>query len=342
MDLNNKIDIIIPVYNVKTEYLHQCLSSIAIQNIVQDIEVTIVDDASSINYDSIIQIFNNIFPIQYIKLKENQGPGVARQTGIDNTNNEYICFMDSDDILYDYESLCILRQEAIKDYTSPLINSYFIYFTDSYAEYKNNIISQIDMSHVFGKLYRRSFIEEYNIHFSNTKLNEDIGFNAMVEIFCGRENMISISKNTYVWRPNENSITRANNSEYKKVLDDNSNMATYYKNIENAIKYVYTYSKTDYLDRIIHLSHNALTLGYWHYMMYNTKEERNCILKYANEFFNNIYIDLIQYISSDIVYEDFNDLTAFYYEQNYIPKSTIVSISFSDFMNLVQTYEETL
>lgn len=44
---NKKIDVIIPAYNVPYDILFRCLSSIACQDIVRDLEVTIVDDAST-------------------------------------------------------------------------------------------------------------------------------------------------------------------------------------------------------------------------------------------------------------------------------------------------------
>jgi glycosyltransferase involved in cell wall biosynthesis len=44
---NRKIDIIIPAYNVPDKILYRCLASIACQEIPDDLEVTIVDDAST-------------------------------------------------------------------------------------------------------------------------------------------------------------------------------------------------------------------------------------------------------------------------------------------------------
>jgi glycosyltransferase involved in cell wall biosynthesis len=45
---NTKIDIIIPAYNVEDHILFRCLASISCQNNVEDLEVTIVDDASTV------------------------------------------------------------------------------------------------------------------------------------------------------------------------------------------------------------------------------------------------------------------------------------------------------
>lgn len=44
---NRLIDVVISAYNVPDEILFRCLASIACQDIVKDIEVTIVDDAST-------------------------------------------------------------------------------------------------------------------------------------------------------------------------------------------------------------------------------------------------------------------------------------------------------
>ena len=44
---NRKIDVIIPAYNVPDNILFRCLSSIACQDIIEDLEITIVDDAST-------------------------------------------------------------------------------------------------------------------------------------------------------------------------------------------------------------------------------------------------------------------------------------------------------
>jgi cellulose synthase/poly-beta-1,6-N-acetylglucosamine synthase-like glycosyltransferase len=55
---NRKIDVIIPAYNVSDKILFRCLASIACQDIVSDLEVTIVDDASTEqNYVEVIKAF---------------------------------------------------------------------------------------------------------------------------------------------------------------------------------------------------------------------------------------------------------------------------------------------
>ena len=108
---NNKIDVIIPVYNTPDDMLFKCLSSIACQEIIEDIEVTIVDDASNMetNYQKVADNFKSMMKINILRYDVNGGPGVARQYGIDHTSNEFITFIDVDDTFYGAFALKALR-----------------------------------------------------------------------------------------------------------------------------------------------------------------------------------------------------------------------------------------
>ena len=95
---NRKIDVIIPAYNVPDEILFRCLSSIACQDIVSELEVTIVDDASTKqNYSKVSKNFESVLKINILRYETNGGAGVARQYGLDHTNNGYVTFIDADD-----------------------------------------------------------------------------------------------------------------------------------------------------------------------------------------------------------------------------------------------------
>ena len=94
------IDIIIPAYNAHNT-IEKTLLSIVMQNICDKVKVYIVNDNSEQNYGLIIKKFEKVLNIKELVLKENKGPGYARQYGIDNSNSEYIFFIDADDVLYD-------------------------------------------------------------------------------------------------------------------------------------------------------------------------------------------------------------------------------------------------
>jgi hypothetical protein len=70
---------------------------------------------------------------------------------------------------------------------------------------------------MFGKLYKRAFIDKYNIRFNDTRANEDAGFNTIVRLLCNNsqtEAINWISENVYYWHEKLDSITRINDNQY--------------------------------------------------------------------------------------------------------------------------------
>ena len=92
----NLFSIIIPVYNVEN-YLTQCLDSVVNQTF-KNIEIICVNDCSPDSCGAILAEYaKNDNRIKVITHKTNLGLGGARNTGIENSNGEYIFFLDSDD-----------------------------------------------------------------------------------------------------------------------------------------------------------------------------------------------------------------------------------------------------
>jgi glycosyltransferase involved in cell wall biosynthesis len=89
-----KVSVIIPTYN-RAYLVKRAIDSVTKQTF-QDIEIIIVDDASTDNTENIIKTLNDK-RILYIKHKERKGASAARNTGIENAQGEYIAFLDSDD-----------------------------------------------------------------------------------------------------------------------------------------------------------------------------------------------------------------------------------------------------
>ena len=162
---NRKIDIIIPAYNVPDNTIFRCLSSIACQNIIEEIEITIIDDASTKeNYKKIADIFKDYININIIRNEINQGPGVARQIGIDNTKNGYITFMDADDTLNGTFAIDYLREGIEQDSAYQICVGIF---DEIHNENEEKILTshENDSVWVFGKMFKRAFIDRYNIRF---------------------------------------------------------------------------------------------------------------------------------------------------------------------------------
>ena len=90
-----KISVIIPLYNGRNT-LKQTLHSIAMQSIISETEIVIVNDCDGVNYEDILAKFDNL-NIVYVQRRNNGGCGQARNTGIRNASADYVCFIDADD-----------------------------------------------------------------------------------------------------------------------------------------------------------------------------------------------------------------------------------------------------
>lgn len=110
------ISVIVPVYNTE-KYVGKCIESILNQS-YQNFELIIVDDGSKDKSLSVCIEYSEDPRIKIISQK-NQGVSMARNTGLDNANGDYVVFVDSDDeILPDMLSQMI---KVSKKYNADLI-----------------------------------------------------------------------------------------------------------------------------------------------------------------------------------------------------------------------------
>lgn len=197
------IDIIIPVYNSR-KTLRKTLESIANQNI-HNFSVCLVNDGSTEEYSDIITHFQSFFPIKEITLLKNVGPGLARNYGLKNTNGKYIIFIDSDDAFYDFCSVQRLYDTAVNGNFDVVISNFVCESEDMSIKKKNTVW-------LHGKIYKRCFLEKYDICFSNSRAYEDSGFNQ--QIFLMNPNIFYLDEVTYIYCDNSNSLTRKNNGDF--------------------------------------------------------------------------------------------------------------------------------
>lgn len=93
-----KISIVVPFYNTRIQYFDRMIRSLNEQT-YKNFEVVIVDDGSNKKKAEILNNYNyNNLNVKVIHQK-NKGLSGARNTGIKNSNGEYVIFVDSDDIL---------------------------------------------------------------------------------------------------------------------------------------------------------------------------------------------------------------------------------------------------
>ncbi|MDO6566331.1 glycosyltransferase family A protein [Alteromonas sp. 1_MG-2023] len=90
------VSIILPTFN-RAHFLEQAFHSLRAQEYTL-YEVIIVDDGSTDNTKEVVASLSSTLSqtVRYI-YQNNQGPGVARQNGIDKASGEVVAFFDSDD-----------------------------------------------------------------------------------------------------------------------------------------------------------------------------------------------------------------------------------------------------
>ena len=311
-----KIAVIIPCYH-KEEILDQCLQSLSIQIKKDLLTIYIINDCSPYednDYLNVRQKYNNL-QIKYFKTRKNSGPGVARQLGLDNLENErYVFFLDQDDRLYDEYSFDHLLEYLDKryDYITPKRNIF----------YEGNQEIEIESPGFIGGLYNVSFLKNNNITFNKniSYYQEDYLFWINVEHY-GKEFLIipdliyiknhNLSLTTLMWdniKPNkfypEDTIMFY--GETLKTLERYS----YHTEVEECLYYhqglsiIYTYS--DFFLYI--LEQDGIQ-----------KEYINKQKLYENW---NFLITMVDKYSSQIGYIDFdNALNHKYFKQEFINNS---------------------
>ena len=213
---NAGIDVVIPYFN-HSDVISRALGSIAMQTIAKDIHVTIVDDASDAEdiakLNGIIEGFKatDIASIKVVTVDKNMGPGHARAVGQLACNHEFITFMDADDTWANAYSLQFLHDAFVQHRQLDAVFGVFLEETEN-PEMKF-IPHKQDATWMFGKMYRRAFLDHYEILMSDSRSNEDMAFNQVV-LAC-TDNVGFLDQPVYFWMVNKESITRKADNDYQ-------------------------------------------------------------------------------------------------------------------------------
>lgn len=222
------ISVIVPVYNTE-KYLCECIDSILAQTYT-DFEVLLIDDGSTDKSGEICDEYTQKDSRICVFHKNNGGVSSARNIGLENAKGEWVCFVDSDDIIPS-DSLAFY-EKALDDDIDFFFSKYRILFQngDLRAEYKNNdnrdysleeflpkmyIIKDGEyLGFICSKLFRRSVISKYKLRF-NEKIyfNEDRLFT--VQYICySKRDIRYINSLTYIYRMREDCSMASIKSNY--------------------------------------------------------------------------------------------------------------------------------
>lgn len=208
--------IVIPCFN-SSSYIKKCLESIEKQN-YNDIEVILVDDFSN---DCTVEIIENylkdsILNIKLIKNEFNKGAGESRNIGIQECSNDYIFFLDSDDLLdcLFFQTVNNILEKKTYDcivfdsiYKKNNKNKYIKMFYSNKI-HKGEITTKEAVALIkgstMGKVYRRKLIKDYGIKFGCMQRNEDTVFTTNAISHC--QSIFYIETPLYIYNYNESSL----------------------------------------------------------------------------------------------------------------------------------------
>ena len=107
------ISVIIPLYNVGKEYLHDCMESVQNQT-YSNIEIILVDDGSEKLYADLYDKYAETDKRVRVLHQKNQGVSMARNNGTQNASGEYLMYVDADDVITPYaisEGVSAIKKE---------------------------------------------------------------------------------------------------------------------------------------------------------------------------------------------------------------------------------------
>ncbi len=108
------VSVVIPVYNTAA-YLNKCVQSVVDQT-YQKLEIILVDDGSADESPRLCDQWAAKDSRIKVVHKQNQGLGMARNTGLDLATGAYICFFDGDDYV-DLQAIELCVQNALQNNT---------------------------------------------------------------------------------------------------------------------------------------------------------------------------------------------------------------------------------
>lgn len=182
-----KITVIIPVYNTES-YVERSVRSVMNQT-YKNLSIICVNDGSTDGSLAVLEKLAKEDERIIIVTQDNIGLGGARNTGLKYATSEWVTFVDSDDALnknaYEIASKAINTGVDLVHFGTEIVleegvnaiksdEDYYSIKYDGLIEISNESILKSDVS-AWNKLFRKSIIDKYRIHFEHIYY-EDFSF----------------------------------------------------------------------------------------------------------------------------------------------------------------------
>lgn len=224
------MSVIVPVYNVKS-YLPRCLESIVAQD-YSPLEVILVDDGSDDGSNELCDEWAAQDSRIKVIHKSNEGPGRARNAGLDAAQGQYVSFIDSDDYVHP-QFISRLHRYAVEQDAEVVLCRWVEFEGDAPAklptmngsarltemtgmEALRRIFYQDEITHSpWGRLYRRDLFAEHR--FSEKYVYEDLEL--IYPLLKQVHKVVETDEQLYGYMVRPTSLMRTFNAHRTVVLD---------------------------------------------------------------------------------------------------------------------------
>ena len=215
MNMNPKISVLVPVYNVE-KTLDRCMESILNQTF-KDFEIIMVDDGSTDSSGAICDKYAEKYDFISVIHKNNEGLGPTRDAGVLAAKGEYVYHCDSDDWLK--EDLLEKSYNAISENDADVvIFGYDMYdkkdlsklfgsvSIDSGVYIGKDEVRRLFVKHyhnafivltAWNRLYKRSFLIDNELFFPSLRRCQDMAYSLL--LFDKIEKLVCINENLYCY-----------------------------------------------------------------------------------------------------------------------------------------------
>ena len=298
-----KISFIVPFYNVE-QYIEECVRSLYNQDIpLDEYEVICINDCSPDDSVEIVKSLQNEYSnLILIEHLENKKLGGARNTGLQYAKGEYIWFVDSDDMIKPNSLGLVLKYltinkldfihfgwdefndgntiECDKIQNTEVLTGTELFFDKRFTWWKNHITA-------WCKVYKKSFLLENNIHFAEHIMYEDNDY--ALKVYSSAKKCMHISENLYLYRVNNDSITR---------IKYNSQHILYWMLLnKRLISLNKDFKKSNYDYRYISLTYNFIRNNYYKCISVYKQLSLEDKYRVREEFKKDIDTSFIEFIS---------------------------------------------
>ena len=277
---NNKISVIVPVYNV-LPYIEKCINSLICQT-YKNLEIILVDDGSCDGSGEICDKYAQKYKNIIVFHKNNEGLSSARNVGLVHVTGDYIGFVDSDDYIEQdmYEKMlqtmnnsksdmcvCSFVREKENSQRHVVLNDFDI----QGLEYFKLFADKESMPYVviWNKLFKVDLLK--GLKFPEDKIHED---QWVIHYIVSRAKKISlISSELYHYTDRINGLSKG--SDFSKHFDD-------YDALFDRIEFL---KKMNYIDLLKYCDEHLFNISHFYIgQMYNSNTLKKDILNLKEYF----------------------------------------------------------